>query len=260
MVAFSLWAGVSSARDPHLNWHVIDTPHFRLHFHDGLYLLAQRSARALEAAHSRLSPLLDHTASEKVLVVLADDEDSANGSASAFLRPEINLFADVPDNLSVLSYYDDYVWTLVSHEYTHILHLDRIEGIPAVLNSVFGKLLTPNAYQPRWFIEGLAEYEESNLENNEGRIHSNLFDMYLRAEFLENRDFRIDQVSADPKRFPRGNVSYLYGGRFLNYIAQRYGEEKLAEISRNYGSRLIPWALNTVAEQAVGRTYIDLYR
>src|SRR5690348_16150673 len=110
--------------DPAVPWYTVESPHFRVHYHDGpnQHDLAQRVARTCESAHAALVPLIDWTPRRKTDVLLTDDVDGANGSATAFLRPVITAYADVPEDGSELNDYEDYVWDLLSHEYTHILH------------------------------------------------------------------------------------------------------------------------------------------
>ena len=77
--------------------------------------------------------------SEKTEIVLADQTDSANGSASALPYNAIHLNVTAPDDMSPLGDVDDWYLELVTHEYTHILHTDHITGIPAVVNKILGK-------------------------------------------------------------------------------------------------------------------------
>ena len=128
---------------------------------------------------------------------MQDDTDAANGSATAAGRPRISLLAEPPDDLSVLGDYDDYVYLLVAHEYVHVLHLGTIGGVPSWLNVVFGDVWVPNGAQPRFVTEGLATYQESHL-TGAGRLRSALFDMYLRADVLEDRVLDLGQLAGGP--------------------------------------------------------------
>jgi Tol biopolymer transport system component len=248
----------ASAHDPALRWYTVDTEHFAVNYHEGLGELAQRSARALEEAHRRLSPLLGHAPKARVQVVVSDASDQANGSASVLVRPVVELYAPPPENRSELNDYEDYVWNLVVHEYTHILHLDKVGGLPRVVNRVLGQVWTPNAIQPNWVLEGLAVWAESS-QSGSGRERSSLYDMYLRAEVLEGRFFRLDEVTGVPSRWPWGTVAYLHGARFMEFLAERYGKERFAALSARYGSQLIPFGINAAARQELGRDFISLY-
>jgi hypothetical protein len=260
LAAVALFARPSLAVPPSKRWYTIETPHFRVHFHEGtgMYALAQRAARACEGAHERLVPKLRWDPARKTEVILSDDVDGANGSAFTLYRPWMRLNAEVPEDQSVLNDFADPLWNLVVHEYTHVLHLDTVGGLPALVDAVFGKLLLPNAYVPTWLTEGLATYEESNLSNS-GRLRSSLFDMWLRESVLGG-PFGIDEVSHTPMKWPRGNLAYLYGGHFLSYVAETVGEERVPDFFETYGARVIPFTLNEAAQEAWQRDFVGLYR
>ncbi|MFN7135021.1 MAG: hypothetical protein ACK4N5_23295, partial [Myxococcales bacterium] len=246
--ALALLPSAAHAYDPALRWYALRTEHFDVTFHEGLAHFAQRAAKDLEAAHALLVPAMGHAPSRRVLVVISDDTDFANGSATAYLRPTMRLFAAPPDDRSELNDYDDWVFNLIVHEHTHILHLDQVYGIPAAVNALFGRILQPNGMQPDWIVEGYAIYHES-LFSSGGRSRSSLFDMYLRTEVLEDVPFGIDDASNAPVRWPRGSIGYLHGAQLIPFATARYGDAMLVGISRDYGSRLIPYAVNLSAEE-----------
>ena len=251
----------SGAVAPSVRWHTIETEHFRVHFHEGpnMEALAQKTARMCEAAHALLVPKLKWSPHRRTDVILTDDVDFANGSAFTLYRPWMRLYAEVPEDQSVLNDFDDYLWNLVVHEYTHVLHLDTVGGIPSVVDAIFGKVLIPNAYVPRWLTEGLATYQETHLSNS-GRLRSSLFDMWLRASFLQSRGpFELDEISHAPLAWPRGNLAYLYGGFFLQYVAEEVGEETLPAYFDAYGDRLIPFTLNDTAREVWDIDFPALY-
>src|SRR5690606_36304806 len=189
----TLVSGPARAWDPYLEWYTLETPNFRVHFHGGLERLAQRVGTLAEAAHEALAPELDWEPTELVHIALTDTSDFANGSATPLPYNTIRLFAVAPDDMSVLGDYADWLDTLITHEHTHILHLDNARGAVAVINAIFGKTITPNARQPRWITEGLAVVKES-AHGAAGRMRSSQFDMYLRADVLEDRLAGLDQM------------------------------------------------------------------
>ena len=245
-------------RDPRLTWRTVRTRHFEIHYHEPLGMVARRVAGAAERVHATLAPLLDHWPSERTQVVLSDDADSANASANAVPYNTIRLFATGPEDLAPLSDYDDWLTELITHEHTHVLHLDTISGIPALINAIFGKVYPPNSVQPRWFLEGLAVHEESS-NTSAGRLRSSMFDMFMRMDALEGCLLRLDQISHSVDRWPHGNVPYLYGAFFVRYIADQHGHEALTRISHEYGGQVIAFGMNRVARRATGRTFVELY-
>ena len=241
-----------------VRWHTLRTEHFEISYPEPNGAVARRAAFVAERAHRRLSSVLGHDPPGRTQIVLRDNTDSANGSATPLPYNQIELFVSAPEDLTPLGDYDDWLSVLITHEHTHVLHLDTIHGWPAVVNAILGKVYAPNLIQPRWFVEGLATHMES-AETSGGRIRSTMFDMYLRMDALEDRLLRIDQLSSSVDRWPRGSSWYLYGGRFVDWIARRYGREALTAMSHEYGRRLVPYGINRTARRVTGRTFIELY-
>lgn len=250
--------GHGQARDTELDWRTIDTPHFTVHYHVPLGVLARRVAVVAERAHSTLREVMGYQADRRTHIALTDGTDGANGSAIAIPFNMIQLNATAPSAMSPLGDYDDWLNMLVTHEHTHILHLDQWSGVASFINILLGKTYAPNHIQPRWLLEGVATWQESRRTAG-GRVRSSMFDMFLRMDALEDRFFDIDQLSNIADRWPHGNVWYLYGSHFVEYVANRYGREAIATIAREYGDEVIPWGLNRVARRVTGRGWTELY-
>lgn len=250
--------GTARAGDGSLTWWTLETEHFTVHYYDPHEDVARRVAVVAERAHRILAPALGHEPKERTHIVVSDDTDGANGFASVLPRNVIHVYATAPGSMSTLNDHDDWLYGLVAHEYAHILHLDTISGIPAWYNRVFGKIWAPNQIQPRWFIEGLATYEESKRSSS-GRIRNTIFDMFLRISVLYDKELDLDAVSTGPLAWPHGTAAYLYGSHFVAYVADRYGDDKLAAISVDFGRQPIPFGLNRAVRRAIGKTWVELY-
>ncbi|HET7754422.1 MAG TPA: BamA/TamA family outer membrane protein [Anaeromyxobacteraceae bacterium] len=244
-------SALAQRHDPALRWRTVETPHFRVHFHEGLEDLARRAAMECESARARIAPVLGVV--EGITdVVLSDETDDANGFATVVPYRAMHLFAVPPPSLSELNDHRDWLRTLVTHEYTHVVHLDQATRVPEVLNRTFGKLFVPNGFLPPWFIEGLATLHEGD-DAETGRNASALFSMYVRAQVAERGLPQLDDVTNQPLDWPRGTSWYLYGGRFLASVAQRSGgDAAIRELVRDQGTQLWPWRSSTLAERALG--------
>ncbi|HEX4341197.1 MAG TPA: BamA/TamA family outer membrane protein [Polyangiaceae bacterium] len=259
MTALVLCFASGARADQYLRWYTIETPHFRIHYHGGLEETAQRTASLAEVIRGRLERELGTPPGEVVHIRLEDTSDSANGNATAAPYDAIRLFVTAPEDMSSLGDYDDWVTTLVTHELTHVFHIDTVGGIPRLINSIIGKFSVPNQDQPHWILEGLAVSMESHFTGG-GRLRSPLYDMYLRADVLEHHLATLDVMSHNVRRWPQGDVWYLYGGRFIGWILETYGRDAFSAVSVDYGSNIIPWGLNRSIKHATGRTYTELYR
>jgi len=254
----NLWTSGARAGDPYLAWYTVKTPHFRVHYHGGLEDIAQRTASSAESVYERLVPQLGWVPKQVTEIIVTDDTDSANGSANALPYNIMQLYATAPDDMSPLGDYDEWINELVTHEYTHVLHLDNASGLPALGNAILGKTFMRNQDQPRWILEGLAVVMES-AHTSGGRLRSSQFDMYLRADVLEQRLARLDQISNPARRWPGGNLWYLYGANFIAWIVDTYGPNTYAAVAADYGAAVIPWGINRAIRRVTGRTYEELY-
>lgn len=247
-----------AANDPRLDYWTIETDHFHIHYEKRLEPVAERVAALSEAIHDQLVGPLGYVPDEVTEVAITDTTDSANGSATALPYNTVRLFVTAPGDLSPLADTDDWYLGLMTHEYTHILHIDNVSGVPTLINAILGKTYTPNQIQPRWIIEGLAVVAESAF-TSAGRIRSSVFDMYLRADFLANNVARLDQISNPARRWPQGNLWYLYGSRFMQWIADVYGPDVFRAVIADFSASLIPWGINRAIRRQTGRTYVQLY-
>lgn len=251
-------AGLSAARagDPDQVWKTIESEHFVIHYHEPLGPVARRLASLAERAHRTLTSAMRSRPTERTHVILRDDTDSPNGFASVVPRNEITLFVTAPSGFNQLMDHDDWLYGLFAHEYAHIVHLETISGLPAIYNKIFGKTWSPNQAQPRWMVEGLATYQET-AKTSGGRARLTLFDTDLRMATLGGNDRGLDQISSGARLWPHGNAPYLYGSHFLEYVLDRYGEDKLASLISDYGSNPVPWSLNQTFDRATGKTVVE---
>ncbi len=257
-VVTTLASPAARANDPRLQWQTIETEHFSIHFPSTITPVAQATADLVERVQASLEPFLGWKPAGKTELVLDDDSDAANGSATAYPYSKIRLFVTAPDDMSVLGVTDDWMLGLTTHEDTHILQMDNISGLPAAVNAVMGRVLVPNTAQPRWILEGLAVAEESRRAGT-GRLHSAQFDMFLRADVVADNLAPLDQMSGPVVRWPGGSLAYLYGAYFVEFILDLYGPGTFGAVATDYGANLVPYGINRSIERVTGRTYPELY-
>ena len=270
LVALCTLSSTARADDPAKRYRTIDTEHFHIVYYvyedgSGEEAVAQRLAVIAEETHAKmvqvLGPGLTHK--RKTWVVITDDTDDANGSATVLPYPIIRLNATSPDDRSELNDYDDWLRALFLHEYTHILHLGTIGGLCAWVANTFlglgvGTVYSPNQDQPRFIIEGLAVFEESDRTGG-GRLRNSIWDMYLRAQALEGRFQSMAQFSNVPIQFPEANSAYLYGSALMRFFVEKFGSAALSRMYEDYGSNCIPGAISRSLKRITGLTWPELY-
>ncbi len=251
----------ASLLDPALTWQTLHTPHFAIHFHDGEEDLARRLAGIAEPVHRSLTERLRWQPMERTDIVLLDRMDLTNGWATPFPGNHITLLTIPPADVATLEDYDDWLTLVFTHEYTHTLHLDKARGAPKGLRKVFGRmpLLFPNLFQPNWITEGLATHIETDRAHGVGRGQSSLFRAMMRLEWQDGIK-PLAQVNAGTTEWPRGATAYLYGVYFYNFLAARYGEERIAQWSDEYSYNLLPFFINTNSRAVFGKDLTALWR
>ena len=257
LVALLLALPLAAQVPPDAEWRTLDTPHFRVHFTPALEPLARRAAERAETAHAALTEVLVSAPRGRIDLVLSDNVDYSNGYATPLPTNRIVVYAHPPVDTPELAFYDDWLQLVVTHELTHIFHLDYARGIPRAVRRVLGRnpFGFPNLLVPRWSQEGLATVLESRLTRS-GRVRATLYDMTLRTAILEDRFFPIDRATGFPVDWPAGSTPYAYGSLFLDYMGDRYGDEKFGEWVKMMGRRvLFTYGADGAARRVYGKSF-----
>ncbi len=229
--------------DPQLEWKSIKTEHFWIHYHQGIEEQALKLSRIAEKIHRRLSPLIKWQPSLRTDVILVDNLYAANGFAMSVPYNRVQIYLTRPELDGVLSNFDSWLEMVFTHEYTHVLNMDSIYGIPTFTRYAFGRCCFPNAYLPIWMTEGIAVYHESDYSRF-GRNNSTYTDMVMRTEILNNSFKPISKASHFPREWPTGNVPYLYGGLFIEYLEKKYGIGRFDNVMSNNAYNFLPYRDN----------------
>ena len=251
-------ASGSSLFDPKLRFRALPTEHFVIYFHQGEDRLAQRLARIAEDTWRALQQPLGVTPPRLTHVVLADQTELANGYATPLPYDTIVLYTVVPSGAAFD--FDDWLRNTFTHEFTHIMHLDRSEGWARPLRSIFGRAapLFPNLFLPAWQIEGLATYEESAI-TGAGRVHAGEFRAIVGEAARLNTLEPLDRVNGGLTDWPGGYAGYAYGAGFHQYLADRFGADTLATLADTTARRL-PYLGSRAFERVYGEPLGQLWR
>ncbi len=251
--------------NPSTQYQHFETDHFEFTYQDGYLSFTREAAKHLEHAHQIISPLLKWSPRSKIHVLVADNEDSANGFAMPALRVGIVLIATPPDQALSTSYTENWIKLLVFHEYTHILNIDPTTEWMEWVRVVFGDVIRPNGLWPTWMLEGLAVYYETKTSIL-GRGRSPYYDAIVRSYFNEgklgidkNNGLTYGRLSGSWPYFPGGETAYLFGYQLWNQFGKlTKNDEKIADYSINSSHR-IPFFIDGNLENVTGKEWGDLW-
>lgn len=243
--------------DPRVDWHSADSAHFRVHYRSTQRAQALAVARAAERVYPRVTKLLEWQPRTRTEIVLYSEFDMANGFSTPLPYNFMGIFLAPPDEGELLN---NTAWIdlLLVHEFTHAVHLDKVRGVPGVLQQIFGNVpwFIPNVFQPGWMLEGLATWAESDPASGRGRLKSPAFEAWLRTE-RANGFVSLAELNADGRTLPL-NKQYLYGAYFMDFMARRYGADKITAFVHQYSGNIVP-RLHSGPYGATGKMMDELW-
>jgi hypothetical protein len=220
------------------------------------YLVPQVTA-SFEKALRFHEKLFDYVPRERTNVLMHDLWHYGNAGA----RP-------LPENhvtIGIAPYGHDYesapaperMSSSMNHELAHIFTTDKPTASDRFYRTVFfGKvnpiaeaplsvpfayLTVPRWYSPRWYLEGIATYLETWMNGGLGRAIGPYDEMVFRTLIRDSvRIYDVVGLESEGTTvdFQVGTNSYLYGTRFISYLALRYGNDRmLAWVNRSEGSK-----------------------
>jgi hypothetical protein len=251
-------AGAVTLFDPALRFRVLRTDHFAIYFHKGEEPMARRLTTIAEETWRTLQRPLGVQPPKLTHVVLADQTEFANGYATPFPYDTVVIYTVWPSG----SEFDFADWLRLAfvHEFTHIVHLDRSEGWAHIARRIVGRApyAFPNLFLPLWQIEGLATYEESQITGY-GRLHAGDHRAIVGEAARAGRLEPLDRVNGGLTDWPAGATQYAYGVGFHEYLANRFGTEKIGELA-DATARRFPYTSTKAFEYVYGEPLGDLWR
>jgi dipeptidyl aminopeptidase/acylaminoacyl peptidase len=246
--------------DPIHRFQTLHTTHFVILFHDGEAPAARRLAAIAEETWRALRDALDLPPPPLTHVVLVDQSESANGWATPVPRDAITITAAWPAGTDFIGATDDWLRLVLTHELTHIVHLDQSRGWARVVRGIFGRvaLAFPNTLTPTWMIEGLATFEESAITGH-GRLHAADFRAVVDEAAREQRLEPMDRVNGGLTAWPSGFGPYAYGLGFHAYLTQRFGDAALGRLAVAT-SRSLPYFWPRAYTRVLGVPVATLWR
>jgi hypothetical protein len=236
----------------------LETPEFRLVYLDpSETFLVPHAVRTLLNSLAFERRLLQFDPAERITVLLVDFQDSGNAGATVVPRNALTV------QVAPLSFAfetiagNDRMNIIMNHELVHVATMDQAARSDRAFRRAFGGkvmplaeqpesilyffLTTPRVAAPRWFHEGIAVFVDTWMAGGLGRAQGSYDEMVFRSMVKDGTPFYdpLGLVSEGTRIDFQVEVnSYLYGTRFMTWLARRYSPEQVvAWVSRQDGSR-----------------------
>lgn len=220
----------------------IVTDHFVVIFPEKYTAVAKKAATYAEDIHDKLAPEMNWYPFEKTNVIITPHTDFPNGMGLPFIRNTIYLFVSQSDLSASLRNFEDPLYSVILHEYTHILHLDQIRGAAYFWRVLYGKLYLPLSGSFLWYMEGTAVLKET-LHAGGGRLDSPYSRAIIRSAAKNKQIPSYDTVIYDVADWPNNTAVYYYGAEFVEYLYMTYGKEKFDAFMKDISDDFWPFIL-----------------
>lgn len=238
--------------------YTLQTKNLTLIYYDKSYgYLVPHVARCFENGLRFHEKLFQWQPTEPVTVLLEDFGDFGNGAAGTIPHNLVDVgIAPFSYAYETLPANERMSWVM-NHELAHVVSLDKSDKTDRMFRSIFsGKvspiaenpltmiysyLTTPRTYSSRWYREGLAVFLETWMAGGLGRALGSYDEMMFRTMVRDSSEF-YDPLGLESEGtkvdFQVGTNNYLYGTRFITYVAWKHGPEKLLQwIARTEDSK-----------------------
>jgi len=224
---------------PHLEWHTLETTHFRIHHPRAMEAWTRTLAERIESVHDAVTAVVGSAPAARTDIVVDDPYNVANGIAFASIgAPVIYVWPTPPEPGLDLGAHRGWSELLAVHEFAHLAHLTRPSRNPwqRLVWRLLPENLGPIARRaPRWVTEGYATWVEGELTGS-GRPYGIFRPAVLRQLALEGRLPSYGALNGSDA-FLGGSMAYLAGSAYLEWLVQQRGEQSLRDLWRRMTAR-----------------------
>jgi Tol biopolymer transport system component len=224
---------------PQIPWRTISTARFDIHFPAEMEEWTRVIAQRMESVADGVDAVVGNKPASRITVIVEDPSNVANGFALPFMEgPVIFLWPTPPSPSPTFGSHRGWGEVLAVHEYGHIAHLTFPARNPRerLLWKLMPVQISPvTRKSPAWVIEGYATLIEGQLTGS-GRPYSSGRAAVLRQWALDGRFPTYGQLNA-AGAFLGGNMRYLVGSAFLEWLQQRKGDSSLVHLWRRMSAR-----------------------
>ena len=257
-IVFALFITSSFSNLSHAQLFKYETERLRMIYYGKAFAyLVPHVAACYENALTYHQNFFDYQPSDKVTLFMHDFSDYNNAGASTAPWNKISLAVAPASYVFETTPANERINATLNHEIVHLVAGDKASGSDKFFRSIFwGKvyetnenpltilysyLTSPRRSASRWYHEGIAVFMETWMAGGLGRSQGPWDEMVFRTKVRDSSHiYDLVGLESEASRvdFQVGVNAYLYGTRFMSYLTNEYGPEKLIEwVNRSPGSK-----------------------
>ena len=220
------------------DWKVLRTEHFDIYYYTEMKELAQRGAYFAEESYKHLEQKFNHNIRDRIPLIFYSSHlhFQQTNVTPGFIPEGVGGFFEFLKGRVVIPFEGSlYRFAhVIRHELVHVFMHSKINRVLADHRQSQDR--TP----PLWFTEGLAEFWSTEWDTQA--------EMVMRDAVLNNYVVPLN----DMERIFGTFLMYKEGQKILEYVAERYGQEKILLLMENFWKAS---SFSDVMKVTIGRTY-----
>lgn len=202
------------------DWHVLKTEHFDIYYYPEMKDLAERGAFYAEESYAILEQKFNHNVLNRIPLIFYSSHlhFQQTNVTPGFVPEGVGGFFEFLKGRVVIPY-DGSMWNfrhVIRHELVHVFMHSKINRV------LLDHRIAQDHLPPLWFVEGLAEFWSTEWDNQA--------EMVMRDAVVSNYIVPLKEIESIFGTF----LMYKEGQNILQYIDDRYGEEKILFLMENF--------------------------
>ena len=219
-------------------WHVLKTKHFDIYYYPEMKDLAEYGASFAEESYTLLEKKFNHSVNSRIPLIFYSSHlhfEQTNTTAG-FIPEGVGGFFEfvkgrvvIPADGSIAQFRH-----VIRHELVHVFTTSKIYRVLSEHRK------SSDRFPPLWFTEGLAEYWSTDWDSQG--------EMVMRDAVLNGTVAGLD----DMDRIYGSFQMYKEGQNALQFLSERYGEEKILALMENFWKET---SFSDVFKITIGKNY-----
>jgi hypothetical protein len=215
-----LFFGRNKVQYEKFDWKVLKTTHFDIYYYDDFGEMAEIGAGYAEEAFDEFKVKFDEIVNRRIPLIFYNTHShfQQTNTTPCFIPEGVGGFFEFNKGRVVIPYLGslEQFRHVIRHELVHVFTVEKI------LRSMEDHRLPERGYPPLWFVEGLAEYWSTKWDNQA--------EMLLRDAVPNGYYASLKNIDAIMGSF----LMYKEGQKFMEFVSQEYGEDKILVILNNF--------------------------